>query len=1686
MLLPDTVLPTTTLLPDGTRISWDLSGEEMREACRALRGSILRQEVYALDGTDEADRPYTASERNYTIEVLQPQGPNKYGVFLSHARETLDYHYERKLFKVVGNTLADPSTPPANAQNAADPRVTHSLILSADPYGNILQSVTVGYGRRYLDSTLAPADQSKQNAILATYTESSFTGAVLADDAYRAPLPAQTSVYELIQFQPDGAQPSITNLFGFAETQSKVQQGGDGNHDILFENLNPVNLTAGQPYRRLIQRIRTLYRPNDMGSAAGDPKALLPLGTMQSLALPGSSYKLAFTPGLISQVFQRNAVALLPTPASVLGSAAADGGGYVDLDGDAHWWVPSGRMYCTPTPVTSQQEKARALQSFYLVSRFEDAFGNASSVGYDDPNFLLVASTLDPMGNTTTAAYDYRVLQPNLLTDPNGNQSAASFDALGLVAGTAVMGKTTEHLGDSLTGFAAELTEQQIDGFYGAADPHTLAGGLLQGATTRIVYDLDRFLNSRAAAPGDPTQWLPVFAATIARETHVSALAPNQQSNLQITFSYSDGYGREIQKKVQAEPGPVTDGGAVVNPRWVGSGWTIFNNKGKPVRQYEPFFSQLPQGHQFEYGSPIGVSPILCYDPIERVVATLHPNHTYEKVVFDPWHQQTWDVNDTVLETDPTADLDVGDFFKLLPAADYSPTWYTQRISGGLGAQEQDAATKAAAQANTPATSYFDNLGRTFLVVADNAAAGKYLTHVDLDIQNNQRSIIDALGRVAMTYDYDMQGARLHQESMEGGERWMLRDVLSKPIRNWDTRGFIRRFTYDGLRRDVELGVQASGGSEGVVRRIVYGESLSQPQVLNLRGRVAQKFDAAAVLTNQHFDFKGNILQSTRQFVKKYDQMVDWTTPEPLEDDVWSTTITYDALNRPTEITAPDASTIRPSYTESNLLQGLAVNLRGAATASDFVTGITYNARSQRENITYGNGAATDCTYDPLTFRLMRLQTLHGAEVLQDLRYTHDAIGNTSHVSDQAQETLFFKNQIVTPDTDFVYDALYRLIQATGREHIALASAPQSSWDDPFRTNLPHPNDGNAMQAYTEQYQYDSVGNFLHLLHTAPAGSWKRDYDYQEASLLEPGKTSNRLSSTLVMGATEPYTYDPHGNVTSMPHLASIGWDWADSMQWTQQQVVNAGTGIKTWYVYDPAGKRARKVTVGQNGVRSSERVYLNGLEVYREYASDGVTITLERQTLDIVDGNERVALVETRTSGQDSTAPQLVRYQFSNQLGSSLLELDDLGNVVTYEEYYPYGATSYQGVNSTLTPGAKRYRFTGKERDEESGFYYHGARYYAPWLGRWTSCDPRGLVDGVDLYEYALGNPIIFRDRNGREVSKADVNNLFKALGSVRARVMADVFVRFLNQREVQLFPLLSPFGYKGSRANPQDTLDDFDRAYRSWAKEYYAAPSGPSAGRAQPVDADKQARQQMWAAAAGSPIAAAVIVSGAFISATLGRIFGFEQDPTKAAAAGQGISHLVTAAGSLNAPHQVNEMVRQAPKEKDNIKEVEGPHVRQADPPPGGAPRNVNSGSPAVSNINCGQCVGAALEGRGSTSTGFGERGGGGEGLTTIANLRMQFQSAGNRVGPTLSPGSQVDLVRMAKTFPAGTNLVVYYSYPKSDGTEGAHYIGAMVGKGKEVVFFDPQMKPAQVVPGPIPGARNFAVFAVTPVER
>jgi RHS repeat-associated protein len=291
---------------------------------------------------------------------------------------------------------------------------------------------------------------------------------------------------------------------------------------------------------------------------------------------------------------------------------------------------------------------------------------------------------------------------------------------------------------------------------------------------------------------------------------------------------------------------------------------------------------------------------------------------------------------------------------------------------------------------------------------------------------------------------------------------------------------------------------------------------------------------------------------------------------------------------------------------------------------------------------------------------------------------------------------------------------------------------------------LPHPNDLQALARYSETYTYDEVGNLERIQHDGKT-AWTRNYEYFAEN--------NRLHFTSVPGSplnlTAAYTYDAHGSMTSMPELDVMEWDYADRLRHTRK--VDGVDPQDTYFTYDAAGQRVRKVATHLNVVK--ERIYLGGYEVYRERMNGTATglADLERQTLHVSDDQRRVAMVETKTvdtaSGATGTGVSRWRFQLDNHLGSAVLELDSNGAAISYEEYHPYGSTAFHVADGNAEVSAKRYRYTSKERDEETGLYYHGARYYAPWLGRWTSADPAGIgqpgqVD-LNLYAYVRGDPI-------------------------------------------------------------------------------------------------------------------------------------------------------------------------------------------------------------------------------------------------------------------------------------------------------------------------------------------------------
>lgn len=1091
-------------------------------------------------------------------------------------------------------------------------------------------------------------------------------------------------------------------------------------------------------------------------------------------------------------------------------------GRYVQPIGTAGWWIPSGTTYFSPdSSDTPDQELAFAIDAFFLPHRHRDPFHTAaipteSTVTYDVHRLLPERAT-DALGNMIAmSSIDYRVLQPAEVTDPNGNRAAAAYDALGLVVATAVMGKAAAAPaeGDRITAdLIPDLTDSEREVFF--SNPlGAFAESLLGDASQRFVHDLHAYRRSATSAHPQPA-----WSFTLARETHVPDPAPLR---IQGAFAYSDGFGRQIQSKAQAEAGEVpargADGQIVlgangllvmtsgVSARWVGTGWTVYNNKGNPVRTYEPFFTDT---HQFEPDTRVGVTPILCHDPMGRIVVTVHPDHSWEKVVFDPWQQSAWDVNDTVLIADPITDPDVGGLLARLPAEDVRPTWYELRTAPGLGAErtarwpdprnlaaQQRAATQTGVHAATPAVTHADSLGRAVLAVAhnrytySNAPDGsapveeKFLTRTVLDVEGNEREVIDALGRVVMRYDHDVAGRRIHQSGMDCGHRWSLTDVGSAVLYNWDDRGHQTRTQHDALRRPVRTFLQDGDAAEVLIGSTLFGESVPAPEARNLRTRAIEVRDQAGLVTTDEYDFKGNLLHRARQLARVYDATLDWAGNVDLLPGPMVQRTRYDALNRPVQEVAPCAnlagtpvSVVQRSYNEAGLLERVDSWLEldaepnallDPATASlAAVTGIDYDAKGQRQRIGYGNGVVSDYAYDRFTLRLARLTTRRDGDTVQDLAYTYEPTGNITAIRDDAQQTVFFRNSRIDPGSDYLYDATYRLIEATGREHLGQngASLP-STYNDVGCIGLLHPGDGNAMGRYLERYVYDAAGNIQSLQHRGSDGAnpgWTRNFTYGEASRLEPAKTGNRLTSSSIGSTTKVFSaagdgYDQHGSMLRMPQLQEMHWDHRDQLRMTRRQAVDAKdadgithAGERTWYVYDASGQRVRKVTESRSGVIKESRLYAGPCEVYERRGGS----PLVRESLHLRDGKQRVALVETRLAGVEPGVPaRLVRFPLANHLGSVALELDDQAKIISYEEYTPYGSSSYQAVRSQ-TEATKRYRYTGKEQDEESGLYYHEARYYAPWLGRWTSCDP---VAHPNRYSFCDLNPIAMTDPSGRD----------------------------------------------------------------------------------------------------------------------------------------------------------------------------------------------------------------------------------------------------------------------------------------------------------------------------------------------
>ncbi|MDR3736355.1 MAG: SpvB/TcaC N-terminal domain-containing protein, partial [Acidobacteriaceae bacterium] len=1254
--LPASVLPANADVRD------------VPECLRALKGQLLRQEIYSFDGSALEQNPYQITEFNYDVRLLQPVSFHQHAVTFPVPRSSVSLQMER---------------------NPGDPRISQDFNLEVDDFGNVRKSCSIIFGRATTDLSLPPEVQCEQERRYISYSEKDYTANIDRASAYRIGVPYHVRAYEITGLPP------TSGLFDPEELRMGIARAAE----IPYEAIADEYCVQ----KRLLSRNLTLFLSDDFKP--------LPAGQWDSLALRYQSYQLAFTPGIIREYY---------------GDKVADNdferAFYVHIDDDRHWWIPSA------IAVYGENPAAR----FYIPRGFRDPSGVENDVTLDRYHLLPVHVTVKQAAwKSTSAVNDYRLLGPVLVTDLNGNRTASFADALGMVVRFAVMGKAGTSEGDTLD------------------DP-----------TTRVEYSMwewMRFLK-------------PNFAHSYAREVHGPSNTRWQES-----YSYSNGSGAVVMLKAQAPPGKAIRCGAHgeieehhANPRWVGNGRTVLNNKGNPIKQYEPYFSATHEYESEQEVGAIGVTPIFSYDAPGRNVRTDFPNGTFTRVEFDPWKSRSFDANDTVKESE----------------------WYRERGSPDPGAEpepsdpERRAAWLAAMHADTPSVAHFDSLGRTIARISDYGHGKTALVRSENDLTGRHSRTFDQLGREVMSGFTAMAGIPIYSETAEKGRRWSFHTALGELYKSWDENGREFSAEYDVIRRPVSVKVREANNPEITFNYIVYGDRLPNPTERNLLGVAYLTFDQGGLLRTEELDFKSTPVRVATVLAQDYKHSIDWSdlanetdlaalearASRTLEADTpFIVRSEYDALDRPTKVSLPDGSVFVPRYDEANMLTSLKAQIRGHGEFVEFLKGQEFDAKGQKQWTHLGNDVISRYFYDPRTFRLERLFTGSPSsdgqsDALQDLRYTFDPVGNVVEVRDRAQQTRYFARSVVRPGHLYRYNSMYQLTHAIGREHAnRVNDAERTESESEFVPQLPHENDDVSLRTYREEYEYDLMGNMLELRHRYQArngvgGGWTERfrYAYQE----DPANCTNRLIASSMPGdeLSGPfharYTYDHQGNMLRMAHLEQMSWNFLDRLV-----RVDLGGGGEAFYVYDNSGQRLRKVIERPGGLRT-ERIYLGAVEIFRKRQGDAQPF-FERYTLHVADGGERIAQIDTKTIDTEDAEPAnpagvpLIRYQHTDHLGSTALETDVDSEVVSYEEFHPYGTSAYRSFKSRAEFSLKRYRYCGREHDDETGFYYFGERYYAPWIARWTSADPGGFADTLNLFQYCHCNPIGMHDLSGLEGSR-------------------------------------------------------------------------------------------------------------------------------------------------------------------------------------------------------------------------------------------------------------------------------------------------------------------------------------------
>ncbi|MCG8291524.1 RHS repeat domain-containing protein [Pseudomonas entomophila] len=608
------------------------------------------------------------------------------------------------------------------------------------------------------------------------------------------------------------------------------------------------------------------------------------------------------------------------------------------------------------------------------------------------------------------------------------------------------------------------------------------------------------------------------------------------------------------------------------------------------------------------------------------------------------------------------------------------------------------------------------------------------------------------------TYQLSMTGETLRTDSVDAGRSIALNDSAGRPLMHLSANDVARYHHYESaplVGRPLSLTEGAAGETPRIAERFVWAGNDQAAKDHNLAGLPIRHYDTAGRLGTDSVALTGQPLSSTRQLLTANDE-ADWQGPDEaawerlLAPEPYTTLALTDATGTLREQTDARGHKQRLVHNIAGQLASSWLTVNGGSEQAILVS-IVYSAAGQKLREEHGNRVVTTFTYEPRTQRLIQslTQRKKDPKQLQDLRYAYDPVGNVILLHNDAEATRFYRNQKVVPEHRFTYDTLYQLASATSRELLDIAKQHQKN--RPI-TLLPPSTDGTLVN-YVRHYQYDRGGNLFRIQHNPqhPPSAYTIE--------LTVSDRSNRAVSKDVTAdpAQVDGYFDAAGNQRQLQAAQQLDWTARGELARAALIARPSLTTDEETYHYDARSQRVvkRRSDLTSGTLRLSHVLYLPGLELRTQYS--GTTVESSRHEIIVgAAGSAQVRVLHWETGLPPRMTNDSIRYSYADLIGSIGLELDKDAEIISQEEYYPYGETAVWMPHNTVEAKYKTVRYSGKERDA-TGLYYYGYRYYQPWLGRWLSADSAGTVDGLNLYRMVKNNPTSFKDILGLNLEDAN-----------------------------------------------------------------------------------------------------------------------------------------------------------------------------------------------------------------------------------------------------------------------------------------------------------------------------------------